>query len=130
MTISRWILFITGITYVIFAVAFILFPVMMATKFDTALETPTALSNFRSAQGGLQLGLGAYLICCGIRKSWVRSGLAAQALTSGGFVIGRVVSLFVDGEPKPVTYGLLLVEIVGCAVALVLLQVSRQKTKG
>jgi hypothetical protein len=114
-----------------FGVAFLLSPTSMSSRLDVALPTPSALSDFRSAQGGFQLGFGVLLGWCGMKADWVRCGLIAQALTSGGFVLGRLVSLAADGRPKPITYGLLALEAVGCALALVALKkIPRHVTDG
>ena len=123
---ARFVLIVTGLTYVAFAVFFIVLPVDGAARFDTVLNSPTALSNFRSAQGGLQLGLGAFLVLAGLRVGWHSPGLWAQALTSGGFLVGRFTSLALDGQPRPITFVVIGLEVLGVISALGVLELLRR----
>lgn len=126
---ARIVLVATGLTYVAFAVFFIALPVEGAARFDTVLNSATALSNFRSAQGGLQLGLGVFLVLAGLRADWHPPGLWAQALTSGGFLVGRFTSLALDGQPRPVTFVVIGLEVLGVASALGVLGVRRREAR-
>ncbi|MBL8148792.1 MAG: DUF4345 family protein [Blastocatellia bacterium] len=97
---------------------FLLFPILGSARFDTLLTTSTAFSNFRSIQGGMQIGFGAFLFCCLFKREWITVGLLAQVLVCATITSGRLLSLIVDGSPKTVTYLLTLLEAGGLLIAL------------
>ena len=92
---------------------------------ELAPETPSARSDVRAVYGGIELGVGAFLAVCARRPGWMRAGLTVQALTLGGAVLGRLVSLAADGTPPPLTYGLGALEMTGAVLTVVALRTLR-----
>ncbi|WP_438028138.1 DUF4345 domain-containing protein [Sorangium sp. So ce233] len=98
----------------------------LLTLVDLSPATPTASSDVRAIFGGLELGVAALLAICARRPAWYRAGLTAQALTFGGLALGRLLSLALDGLPRPVTFALWGPEIAGAALAIAALRQTEQ----
>jgi hypothetical protein len=107
--------------FVAFGLALLVAPGLLALV-DLEPVTPTARSDARAIFGGMELGVGVLLALCARRPEWHRVGLTAQGVALGGAVTGRLVSLAVDGAPRPVTFALAALELVGAALAAVALR--------
>jgi hypothetical protein len=94
---------------------------------DLAPGTAAARSDVRAVYGGLELGVAALLGACAHRPEWLRFGLVAQALAFGGLVLGRLVSLALDGAPTPIAVALGLAEALGAILALLALRGLRPR---
>jgi len=70
-----------------------------------------ARTDVRATYGGLELGLGIFLILCTIRRDWTRPGLWALALATGGFATGRIAGLLVEMTISPLLLAFLLIEL-------------------
>src|SRR4249920_1145675 len=55
----------------------------------------------RAFYGGLELGLGAYLLACAARPDWRRPGLWAVGLGNGGIGLTRLVAIALTGVFTP-----------------------------
>ena len=107
--------------FVGFGLALLVAPGLLALV-ELEPVTATARSDARAIFGGMELGVGVLLALCARRREWYRVGLAAQGLALGGAVTGRLVSLAVDGTPRPVTLVLAALELAGAALAAVALR--------
>ncbi|MGH0035803.1 MAG: DUF4345 domain-containing protein [Myxococcota bacterium] len=96
---------------------FLLYP-SWVTLVDLELPTPAAASDVRALFGGLELGVGVFLVWAAFWPGWLRAGLLAQLLAFGGLVLGRVLSFALDGWPGLVSLGLLAGELVGLGLGL------------
>jgi hypothetical protein len=86
------------------------------------INTVSALNELRANYGGLQIGMGLFLLaglCC---KSYLRPALLAQALIVGGLVTGRLISVAIDGQPNAFIQGLIVLESVTALISWVLFQ--------
>ncbi len=114
---SRAVLVFLAISVLGFGVAFTVKPVEMAQVVDIALFTPTSRTDFRAVYGGLQMGVGLFLLLCAARRHLVRVGLQAAAWTLLGLASARLVGLFVDGFGQPLMLMLLAVEAMAAGLA-------------
>lgn len=55
----------------------------------------------RAFYGGLELGLGAFLLACAARPDWRRAGLWLTLLSNGGIGLTRLAGLALGGEFVP-----------------------------
>lgn len=60
--------------------------------------TPAGLVELRAFYGGLELGLGAFLIACARKPDWRIAGLWSVALINGGIGLARLVGIGMSGE--------------------------------
>ncbi len=84
---------------------------------DLAPGTPTGRSDLRAIFGGMELGVGAFLAVAAGRPAWHGPALLAQALALSGALAGRLVSLALDGVPRPITFGFAALEAAGVLLA-------------
>jgi hypothetical protein len=64
---------------------------------DIELASPTAATDVRAVFGGMELGLGAFVVWCAADAARHRVGSVAVMLVFGGMVLGRVVGALLDG---------------------------------
>ncbi|MDQ3712128.1 MAG: DUF4345 domain-containing protein [Acidobacteriota bacterium] len=118
MSIGRFSVTLSAIVFGGFGVAFLFFPLFMASIVSIELPTPSAVIDFRATYGGLEIGLAGFFTICALRDSWLRLGLVAQTVSLGGFAFGRIIGLILDGTPQPIIYYLLVAECAGCVLGL------------
>lgn len=119
--IARGYLAFCAIAFLVIAVALLFWPAEILKSVDLTFETPTAFADIRADYGGCILGVGLFLCWCTWKKPLVRTGLLCSGLTLLGYASGRILSLFVDGMPKRITFMLIGVEVVLGGLALLLL---------
>ncbi len=96
-------------------VAFLLAPEALGRYVDLGLGSVTARNDVRAVHGGLQLAVGALLLCAGLSRDWLRAGLALQLASFCGLALGRLVSVLADGAPSPFGGALWSAELIGVA---------------
>lgn len=100
---------------------YLISPQFMYGLYGIELETVNEANMVRSAYGGLFLGFAA-LFFLGVRRDQLATPSLIALLTfMGGFAIGRVISIIVDGMPSPLVLSLLVFEIIYSALAAYLL---------
>ncbi|GAB2489423.1 DUF4345 family protein [Arenimonas alkanexedens] len=60
--------------------------------------TTAGLVELRAFYGGLELGLGAFLLICAAKPSWRAPGLLSVALINGGIALARLLGIALSGE--------------------------------
>lgn len=113
--------------FFLYAGAFLLAPRTFAAYLDITLGSPSALADLRAMYGGLCLGVGT-LFALGIRQAeYRRVGILLATLTSAGLMLGRLVTIAVDGVPGTLVLLFLGSEIVSVSVGLFLLRNNAQR---
>jgi hypothetical protein len=84
-----------------------------------SLGNATAMNEARANYGGMHVTMGLFFLC-GVFVGGVRGvALSVALLFLGGLVVGRGVSISLDGPPEaPLAWGLLAVEAVGVLLVL------------
>ena len=102
-------------------------PHLLFEPIGIELSTVAGVAEIRAAYAGL-LGAGAYLFAMGARHVHLRDiALVFAVIVLGGFTLGRLLSLLLDGFPDhPIAMIALVVEGIGCAIAFFLLRIHRQ----
>ena len=111
----------SAIIFVVVGAAFLLIPKQCAEVLEISLPSATARTDVRATYGGLELGFGIFLILCAIRREWIRPGLWALALATGGFATGRLVGLFFERTLGRFLLAFLALEILVSLLAVFLL---------
>ena len=123
MTLARFVLIVTGISFFGYAVVCFLYPVDVAGRFTGyGLDAAAAMVEVRAMYGGLQAGFGLFCLLAGWRRQWTVPGLAAIACVMGGLVLTRSIAMGIHG-PAGANPGAAVYE--GITTALALLALAR-----
>lgn len=93
------------------------------TIFDNVkvqLGNLTARNSVRALYGGVNLTLGAFWLYAAFREQ--RTGLILALLYTGGFAIGRILSILLDGMPEAFAMQWLTIESIFALGAAALLR--------
>ena len=88
--------------------------------------TPSALTEIRAFYGGLQVGVGCFLIWCIRQRTLTFVGLLLVALAVGGAGIARAFGMLIDQAPTAFHLTNLAVEVTTVALVAVALWRSRR----
>ena len=79
---------------------------------------PSARIDVRATYGGFELGVAAFLFWCAAREGRHRAGLIATALIVGGFGLGRLVGILIEGGATAFMWFFLAIEVGYTALAV------------
>lgn len=111
-TARRILLVVTGLVFLGIAAGSLLAPATMAEPFEWTLEHPNSLNEFRAIYVGLWLAHAVLFFWAARRNDLPVLGDVA-ALLLAGQVVGRLVSLLLDGLPDGRLLGPALAESLG-----------------
>jgi hypothetical protein len=125
------VLWLAGLAFIGFGLAFTLWPLPLARVVEIPLPTPTARIDFAATYGGFELGFGIFLLVCARRAAWLAPGLWATAAALGGFAVVRLHGLLFAAGPatRPIFVGLAL-EMTGFAISVLALRALRRSQRG
>ncbi len=124
MSLDRVVLALSSAFVLLAGVACIVAPASFAQQ--AGLSTaPSALTEIRAFYGGLQVGIGCFLIWCIRQRTLTFAGLLLVAFAVGGAGIARVLGMLIDQAPTLFHLTNLAVEV--ATVALVAAAVSRNR---
>ena len=107
---SQIVLSILGLSFALVAILGLFVPRILFSQVEIAFNGPAALAEIRAAYGGL-FGIVAILFFAGVYKPVFRKvALWCGVLVLGGFAVGRVFSLFVDGVPNTAAWAAFFIE--------------------
>ena len=93
----RLLLALIALSYLGFGFVFLFNPNEMAAILGLGLAVDGARTDFRAMYGGLEIGIGAFLLICALRREFVRVGLFAGACVLMAMATSRSVGLLLDG---------------------------------
>lgn len=117
---TRVFLILCGISFLFIGANTFFDPLAAMAPVELNINTVSALNELRANYGGLQIGIGVFLLAGVWCQSMTRSALLAQALIVGGLAVGRLVSVALDGQPNSFVQGLLVLEGVIALLSLAL----------
>ncbi len=109
---------LVGLAFLSIAIQALFTPQLVMDNVDIQLTNISAKSSTMGFYGGVNLLLGLYIIYAGFKNQSM--GLILAALYGGGFVIGRLLSLIMDGMPNSFVLTWLGVESTLTLIALLL----------
>ena len=117
--ISRIFLILMGLSALNIALQAITDPQTVMNLVDVQLGNVTARNSIRALYGGVNLAFALFWLYAAFRAQ--REGLILGALYTGGFSLGRLLSIALDGMPGAFAMQWLVVESVFAVGAIVLL---------
>lgn len=97
MVLARLLLLLSALMFLGLGVGFLVNPEGMAGGIDIALPTATARTDLMATYGGLELGLGVFLLLCWRRPAWLTAGLTANGLVFAGLGGARLLGMIQAG---------------------------------
>lgn len=110
-----------GLVFLGFGVAFMGWPAELFEALGEPLTSPAARTDVRALNGGLQLGVGAYILRAVFYPADRRAALLLGLFCYACLAVGRFVGLVLDGSMSRVSLGLLAAETLGALISGALL---------
>jgi hypothetical protein len=113
MTFARIVLIIQALALIGLGLAYFVRPMEMTNLSGMLLMAPAAITDVRAYYGGLQIGLGVYLLMALSRVDQARAALTLLVLLYSALALARIGGLWLDGGAQQ-TFNLsaLLIEVV------------------
>ena len=108
-----------------FGLACFLMPTAVLSMTGVELTTSASLTEVRAMYGGAQLGFGAFLVAASLRTDLARPALIALAFVMGGFALGRLFGIALDGSTDAVNLASLATEVFTSGLAVTTLRLQR-----
>ncbi|MGB1207367.1 MAG: DUF4345 domain-containing protein [Chitinophagales bacterium] len=118
-TVTTVFLVLVGLAFLNIAVQAFIDPQSVMDFVDVQLNNVSARNSTRAYYGGVNLTFALFLIYGAFRMK--REALILAALYGGGFVLGRLYSILLEGTPSSFIFTWLTIESVLTVVALTLL---------
>lgn len=93
MKLARLLLFVSAWMFLGLGVAFVVNPQGMAGGIEIVLPTATARTDLMATYGGIELGLGVFLLLCWRRREWLGAGLMLNGLVFAGLGSTRLLGM-------------------------------------
>jgi hypothetical protein len=130
MRFARIFLRVMGWMSLVFGFLYLFAPESMTDPTGFPALGPNALTDVRATYGGLQIGLGLFLLWAVREEVRVRPALVLQVLLIGAVALSRAFGIAVDGARSGVLVGALVTEISLTLLALVALgRLGRTSTR-
>ena len=97
MTLWRLILAVVALSYAAFGFVFLFNPDAWASTVSIGFASPAGRTDFRAMYGGLEFGVGVFLLLCTLRREFVRLGLFASACILVAMATARSTGMLLDG---------------------------------
>ena len=95
MGFARAVLGVSGLLFAAIGMVFLVDPLPWAAKVDLVMPTSTAVTDIRAVYGGLDLGLGSFLIWCVCHIQRVKLGLVFMGRLWGVLATGDMSEIIV-----------------------------------
>ena len=122
MALARTYLRLLGAMTLFFGLVYLLAPERLTGPTGFGPLGPSATTDVRATYGGLQIGLGLFLLWAAAREARVRSALVLQAIVIAAVAASRALGLWLDGEATGVLVGALAFEILLTVATVALLR--------
>jgi hypothetical protein len=119
---TRFTLYGAGLMMLVVGALHLINPQMMMTEPGIVLSSVNHFHVVRAAYGGAYLGIAALFLAGALGWIGERPALQAVLLLFGGFALGRLVSIVVDGTPVALYLGVLGAELFFAACAVLALR--------
>ena len=113
-------LLLSGMGFILIGVNTFRDPVAAMAGVELGVQSINALNEVRANYGGMQMGIGLLLVSAALMTWLTRPALLALSLVTGGLVVGRLMSIMIDGMPNSTVQALLELEFFTTVIAIFL----------
>ena len=118
---AKVLVWIVGMTFVFYGIAFTLAPVEMSTLVTgDSPNTTSGIIDLRATYGGMSIAVGTTILFLARHDALLTLALLVTAFVLWAMAASRVLGMALDGSPNVVMYVYLVAELVVGCVALVL----------
>lgn len=96
-TFGKWVLILAGLGFLGFGAAILVAPAAVLGSVGIG-GTAAGLVELRAFYGGLELGLGGFLLAAAFKREWSEAGLWLVAAVNGGIAAARLLGIILSGE--------------------------------
>ena len=107
----RLALWIGGLGFLGFGIACFVAPVQVLALADLGVNGAAATAEIRSFYGGLEIGLGAFLLYVSMRPDLRRFGLLLMLAAYGGIGLARITAMLIGSVSTPFLWMALAAEL-------------------
>ena len=100
-TLSVWLLVLAGLGFLAFGLWLAVDPIGGLAAVGIAAVNAAGQIELRAFYGGLEIGLGIFLLLCAARPDWRRPGLWSVLLGNGGIGLARLLAIAASGVFTP-----------------------------
>lgn len=126
MVFARLVLVLSGLLFAGFGGWMLLRPEALGEFVKLDAGDPATLTEVRAFYGGLEIGLGLFLLGAAAIRRAVVSGLVLVLLAFGGTALGRGAGLALDGPDLSEMLPFLAVEVAAAVLAAIALIIARR----
>lgn len=105
-----------------FTVGFFFMPVRLGEMLGITLHSTTALADFRAMYGGMCLGVGVVFLLGLLKEGWRAPAVLLAVTTAAGLLLGRTLTIVVDGPASLYIYASMAGEVGATALGIWLLK--------
>jgi len=128
--ITRPLLWIAGLCFLGFGVAFLIAPLDTLGATGIRLEGALAAAELRAFYGGLEVGLGLLLVAAARSPRFQEAGLWLCLASYGGIGLARLLGMLIGGVATPFLWFALVTELALAAAAALALRTTRRPAAG
>ena len=123
MNLKKGLLLLSFVTISVIAMIYGMSPHWFFTTFLAETETPGVdQSHILRAVMGLYIALGGFWLYCAFSEKHQDIGIVVLAVFCGGLVLGRILSVALDGVPSPILCVYIAMELVMVPICIWLLK--------
>lgn len=118
-------LFITGLIFTGVGLYGLLDPLAAAAPVGLQLESISSINQMRASAGAIPLLAGLFMMASAFRMHWCTAALWLVSIILGGLILGRLLSMVLDGMPGTANLWFLGFETFGFVQAVFWLRMER-----
>ena len=112
---------VAAVAFLIVGIGHLVVPLTMVEPMNIQLQGINAFNEIRANYGGMHFLMGNFFLLGVFVTKLREAALGTLAIFTSGLVLGRVVSLAVDGAPGTFIWLMLVGELIGAVIAWLLL---------
>lgn len=117
---AKALLVLAGLGFISVAAQAFYDPQLVMNFVQTELTNNSARNSIRANYGGMNMALGGFMVYAAFKKQ--STGLLILALYTGGFFVGRIAGLLMDGAANTFVHSWTLMELFFCISSLWMLR--------